>query len=328
MNRFFRLETLRKLLSGPESKKANTFMDELKKEAEIFTEVANSLKEKGFEPEKKDKVSEADKNKPTYSGKVTIPAAKRGVTVKTPDNPIINGKYNVFFQIRHGRNPTKSGVNTIIVEAEAGGMGSSENTAAFGNSAWVNKQLGIIQSTLSKKFGSVSLGKLGFGSFSGGYDAVGNILRDKKLSEKIDSVVVLDGIHHGQRGKPNAAAMKAWVDFAAKAKNDPNKKFVFLYTAVDPGTYASTSDSANYIMNNIGVENKKTEEGHRQFAGVRPAAVGSEGGFNAIQLYERKTDKPGYGYNLKDAKAQHINAAKAMPDIWNEYLYEDWNTIS
>ena len=100
-----------------------------------------------------------------------------------------------------------------------------------------------------------------------------------------------------------------------------------MYTAVDPGTYASTSDSANYIMNSIGVENKKTEEGQRRFAGVVPAAIGSDGGFHAVQLYERKSDRIGYGYDVKERKAQHVNAAKAMPDIWNEYLFEDWNTI-
>lgn len=308
-------------------KKAESFIPDFKKKAEIYTDVVKSLKEKGFESKEKDKKAEAEKNKPTYSRKIVIPGVKSGVSVKVPDNPIINGKYNVFFQIRHGRNPTKSGVNTIIVEAEAGGMGSSQNTAAFGNSAWVNKQLGTIHSVLSKKFGdNISLGKLGFGSFSGGYDAVGNILRDKDLQDRVDSVVVLDGIHYGQRGKPNKAGMAPWLEYAKKAKEDPSKKFVFLYTAVDHENYASTSDSADYLMNNLGVEKKSTSEEQRQFAGVKPAAIANEGGFHAVQLYDRKSDKLGYGYNLKEMKAQHVNAAKAMPDVWNEYLFEDWNT--
>jgi len=328
MNRIFRIETLKRMLGVQETKKAERFMPDFKKEAEIYTDVAKSLQEKGFEPKEGDK-SEAEKNKPTYSGKINIPGAKAGVSVKVPDNPIVNGKYNVFFQIRHGRNPTKSGVNTIIVEAEAGGMGSSQNTAAFGNAAWVKKQLGIIHSVLAKKFGdNISLGKLGFGSFSGGYDAVAGVLRDKELKDRIDSVIVLDGIHYGQRGKPNKAGMQPWLEYAQKVKDDPSKKFVFVYTAVDPGTYASTSDSANYLMENLGVENKKTSDEQRQFAGVRPAAIGSEGGFHAVQLYDRKSDKPGYGYNLKEMKSQHVNAAKAMPDIWNEYLFEDWNTVT
>jgi len=327
MNRLFRIETLKKILNKSEVKKAETFIPDLKKEAEIFTDVVKSLKEKGFEPKEEDKKSEAEKNKPEYSGKTVIPAAKGGVTVKVPDNPIINGKYNVFFQIRHGRNPTKSGVNTIIVECEAGGMGSSQNTAAFGNAAWVKSQLGIIHSVLTKKFGgNISLGKLGFGSFSGGYDAVGNILRDKELKDKIDSVIILDGIHYGQRGKPNKAGMEPWLEFAQKAKEDPSKKFVLVYTAVDPDRYASTSDSANYLMNNLGIENKPTFEDQRQFGEVKPAAIGNQGGFNAVQLYARKSDKPGYGYNLKEMKEQHIAAAKAMPDVWNEYMFEDWNT--
>jgi hypothetical protein len=325
MNILFRIKTLQKILSGDyERKKANTVMTDLKKKAEIYSDVIKSLKEKGFEEEKKEK---AKKNEPKYTGKITIPGVKSGVTVKVPDNPIIDGKYNVYFQIRHGRNPTKSGVNTIIVEAEAGGMGSSENTAAFGNANWVKQQLGTIHSVLTKHFGDdISLGKLGFGSFSGGYDALGNILRDKELSNKIDSVVVLDGIHYGQRGKPNPVGMQPWVEYAEKAKNDPSKKFVFVYTAVDPGKYASTSDSANYIMNQLNVNKKSTPEDYKNFGGVKPATIGSSGGFHAIQLYDRKTDKLGYGYTPKEMKQQHINAAKAMPDVLHEYLYEDWNT--
>lgn len=329
MNRFFRIETIKRLLGKEEIKKAETVIPEFKKEAEIFNDVAQSLKDKGFEPKEESKKEKADKNKPTYSGKIVIPAVKKGVSVKVPDQPIINGKYNVFFQVRHGRNPTKSGVNTIIVEAEAGGMGSSENTAAFGNADWVKKQLGTIHSTLAKKFGdNISLGKLGFGSFSGGYDAIGNILRtaDDEFKKKIDSIIILDGIHHGKRGKPDRAAMKAWLDYAKEAKEDPSKQFVLAYTAVDPGTYASTSDSANYLMSNLGVES--AEDSTKNFAGITPASIGSSGGFHAVQLYPRKSDKPGYGYTLKEMKSQHIDAAKAMPDLWRQYLYEDWNTVT
>lgn len=286
------------------------------KKASIFESVKGSLQQKGFTPE--------DANKPTYSGKITIPSAGPGISVTCPDNPIIGGKYNVFFQIRAGNSPTKAGINTIIVQAEAGGMASSENTKAFGNTDWVKKQLGIIQNTLSQKFGSVSLGKLGFGSFSGGYDAVGKIISDPSISDKVNSVVVLDGIHQGKRGKPDPNGMKPWVQFAEKAKKDPSKKFVFVYTAVDPSSYASTSDSANYINKNVGAEQVPTEN-VRTFGGVKPTGVSSSGGYTAIQLFPRKDEtKPGYGYNEREQRMQHIQAAKALPDVWNEYL-KDWN---
>lgn len=313
----FRREILKKIFGEDVLKKTI-------KKAEIYGDVIKSLEQKGFE--QKDDKSEQKKNEPIYSGKIAIPGVKAGVSVQVPDNPIVNGKYNVLFQIRPGKGATNSGVNTIVVNAEAGGMASAENTKAFGNSAWVKQQLATIHSALTKVFGNnISLGKLSFSSFSGGYSAVGNILRDPQMRDRIDSVIVLDGIHYGERGKPNVAGMQPWLDYARAAKEDPNKRFIFLYTAVDPSTYASTSDSAKYLLDQLNIENKKTSEGQRTLGGVVPAGIGQEGGFSAIRLYDRKTDKPGYGYSLNEMKKQHISAANALGDVLNEYLYNDWN---
>ncbi len=295
--------------------------DSIIKNAAVFGDVQKSLEQKGFK---------SDVNKPVYSGKIRIAGVKPGISVTVPDNPVINGKYNVFIQIRPGSNATSAGINTILVQAEAGGKASAENDAAFGNADWVKQQLSLIQSELSKKFGNVSLGKLGLGSFSGGYQAVGKIISDPLMKERIDNLVVLDGIHEGKRGQPNPAAMKKWLDFAEKAKKDPNKKFTFAYTAVDPGQYASTSDSAYYLTDNLGIKREKYQ-GPNTYAGVSPATIANQNGFTAIQMFDRKSDKPGYGYtHFDDNRAgsmgnQHVLSAKALPDIMKETM-SDWNS--
>lgn len=309
MNHIFKLIALKKVLTNS-----------IVKKAAIFEDVQKSLEQKGFK---------SDTNKPIYSGKINIPGVKPGVSVIVPDNPIINNRYNVFFQIRPGNNFTKSDVNTICVQAEAGGKASAENDAAFGNSDWVKQQLSVIQAELSKRFGKVSLGKLGLGSFSGGYQAVGKIISDPLMKERIDNLVVLDGIHEGKRGQPNPVAMKKWLDFAEMAKKDPSKKFTFVYTAVDPGQYASTSDSAYYLTDNLGIKREKYT-GQNTYAGITPATIANQNGFTAIQLFDRKSDKPGYGYtHYDDNRAgsmgnQHVLAAKALPDVMKETM-NDWN---
>jgi hypothetical protein len=72
---------------------------------ELAQEKGINIDKKGFE-----------KEKPTFTGQIKIPAVMSGVSVKVPDNPIINGKYNVFFQIRTGHNPTKSEINSCFDE--------------------------------------------------------------------------------------------------------------------------------------------------------------------------------------------------------------------
>ncbi len=335
-NKSFRVQLINKVIADA--------ADALIKNATIYDDVKTKLEEKGFD-------EDPAKFKPVYGNQIHVKGVKSGVSVTVPDNPIVNGKYNVFFQIRPGANATKTMVNTIIVQAEAGGMASAENTAAFGNKQWIQDQLTEIHKVLTSKFGNVSLGKLGIGSFSGGYDAVGKIIsstdklgnmsgdpyvnietEEGTIRKRFDSIVILDGIHEGKRGSPNPATMQKWVDVANMAKKDPSMKFVFVYTAVDPGSYASTSDSAYFITDKAGVKRAPlSQEDTRTFAGVKPASIASEGGFSAIQLYERKSDKAGYGYvyhqdNRPGSSGhQHIQAAKALPDVWNQYLAKDWN---
>jgi len=290
-------------------------LTKLQKKAAVYDTVKSSLEQKGFKAE--------DANKPIYGGTISIPGAKAGIEVKCPNNPIINGKYNVFVQIRPGAGASSAGINAILVYCEAGGMASAENTREFGNSDWLKKQLGIIQTVLSKKFGNVSLGKLAVSSFSGGYQALGNILADPTINDKIDSAIILDGIHFGGRNKPDPVGLKPFTDFANKVKNDPTKKMVVLHSSVDPGTYASSTTTANYINQNVGAQKSKTD---KTYNGITPASISNVGGYTAIQLFDQKDPgKLGYGYDEKQQKNQHVQCAKALSQIMSEYL-KDWNT--
>lgn len=286
---------------------------EITKTAALYDDVKTSLIEN-----KNYKV-----NIPTYTNTIKIPGVN-GAVVIVPDNPIVNGKYNVLIQIRPGSMATKAGINTIIVNCEAGGMASKENADKYGNSRWVKEQLQIIQTELSKRFGNVSLGKLGLASFSGGYQAVGQIIQDPEMRSKINSLIIMDGIHEGERGKPNEQRMQRWLQFAQEAKNDPkNKQFVFIHSAVDPGSYASTTDSANYLNQNVG-GGSSLQQNNKTYAGVKPANVYNAGGFTSIQLYNKQSDKPGYGYTEKEMKNQHITTSKALPDLMSNFL-SNWN---
>ena len=132
----------------------------------------------------------------------------------------------------------------------------------------------------------------------------------------------MDGIHEGKRSNPDPTRMKRWVQFAQEAKNDPkNKQFVFIHSAVDPGSYASTTDSANYLNQNVGAIPSLT---NNTYAGIKPAAINNIGGFTTIQLYNKQSDNLGYGYTEKEMKNQHIMTAKALPDIMSNYL-SNWN---
>lgn len=252
-----------------------------------------------------------------------------------PDEPFVDEdlNYNVFFHIRPGSGTRNTYLNSIYVMAEAGGMGSSQNTQTFGNKSWLNMQLDTIDQRLSKLFPGAKRNKLGLCSFSGGYEAVGKLIEDEEIFDKLDAVVILDGIHEGKRGNPDPKRMEKWLKLAEYCANHNDKQFIFLYTAVDPGTYCSTSDSAYYLIDKLGLNRIPMDGYDISFAGVKPATVAWEGGFRAIQLYERKNSGPGYGYIYKPNNEkgtsghQHIIAGKCFPDIANRYLLEIWNKL-
>ena len=305
-------------------------LTKLQKKAAVFDSVKMSLEQKGFKAE--------DVNKPIYSGKIKINSGNPNVTITVPDNPIIggikksdgtyeNGKYNVFIQIKSGFGATKAGINAIIVEANAnidGGL-SGAYDKLFPNADWAKTALSNIQSTMTKYFGNVSLNKLGVGNFSAGYSGADKLLKDPVLKNNITDVVSLDGMHYGKSGKINEAAMKPWLDFAKAAKNDPNKKFIMLHTSVNPGSYISTTETSQYLLDQLGMK-RQSNNNEIAFAGVKPASIANDGGVSIIQLYDKQDP---YTINNKPnvfgtSGYQHIQAAKSLPDVWNKAL-QYWN---
>lgn len=234
----------------------------------------------------------------------TIPVGLgSGTSVISPKNPILpNGAVNFIFQIRgisQGDIKTvgQAGINAIVITAEAGGMGSSENLKAFGSAQFVNNAVAKIINYLKTKFpgSNPKVGNVALSSWSGGYGAVGKILSEKsQLAFPITAVTVFDGIH-----EKDPKTLKPWIDYAKEAEKDPSKKFVIVHTNIVPPGYASTTDSSNSILNNVGL--KRNKDGKTQSGGFAVYDIGGD-----------------------DAKA-HIAARDSLKDVWQKYLAPQWN---
>lgn len=178
---------------------------------------------------------------------------------------------NFVFQIRGftGKGVAES-PNTVWIASEAGGMGSLENTQTFGKASYVNESIKNIISILSAKYHYTGLvpNSISLVSFSGGYGAIEKILSEKsKLVAPIKSVTVLDGIHEGSK------TPKAWIDWAKESQNDPSKSFNIVHTNIKPPNYASTTDSADNIINNLGL---KRENGNVISGGFKVFNIGGQ----------------------------------------------------
>ncbi|MBN2365236.1 MAG: hypothetical protein EH225_04325 [Calditrichaeota bacterium] len=101
-------------------------------------------------------------------------------------------------------------------------------------------------------------------SFSAGYGAVRAILNQPEALSILDGVILLDGLHTdyvperqllAEGGNLNAHKLRPFLDLA-KMAIDGQKIFVMTHSEIFPGTYASTTETADYIIREVGLFRK------------------------------------------------------------------------
>ena len=95
--------------------------------------------------------------------------------------------------------------------------------------------------------------------FSAGYGAVREILKTPQYFTLVNNVLLLDGLHtsylpEGKRladgGEIDASGLEVFVRFGREAQNG-RKRFVFTHSEIFPGTYASTTECADYLLQQL-----------------------------------------------------------------------------
>ena len=112
---------------------------------------------------------------------------------------------------------------------------------------------------LSRGWSSITLS-----GFSAGYGAVREILRQPENFARVNSVLLLDGMHTSYlpEGKPLAdggvidgAGLDSFIAFGKEA-NAGKKTFVVTHSEIFPGTYASTTECAEYLLSQLNLERR------------------------------------------------------------------------
>lgn len=154
--------------------------------------------------------------------------------------------------------------------------GSSDGyVEAFSDVARFPKLLAEAEQKSGSKFPSIALG-----GWSAGCGAPRAILRDPGSYERVQAVMAIDGIHAGYvGGKPGplesqleAENLAIWVKLARDAAAS-RKQFLVTHSEVFPGTFASTTETADWIVKEIGLKRKPVlkwgPRGSQQLSEVR-----------------------------------------------------------
>lgn len=142
------------------------------------------------------------------------------------------------------------------------GSGSGVYDRAFVEPAVFDSLLANIAREASIANGrTVQLGHVTLVGFSAGHGAVREILRDPRHFARVDAVLLLDGMHTSYVPEHTVLANGGTIDTTnlvafehfARAAMRGEKRFVVTHSEIFPGTFASTTETADWLLHSLGL---------------------------------------------------------------------------
>jgi hypothetical protein len=160
------------------------------------------------------------------------------------------------------------------------GSGPYENT--FADKSAFKRLLASIEETVAAhtKRKKAQLRHLGLSAWSAGYGAIQRILEDPALRQRVDSVVLLDGLHCGYKPDSlNDLQLAPFIEFARLAAAGKKLMFVSHSSIIPPG-YASTTETANFLIDQVGGRPVRARARGGDPMGLELISQYSRGGFH------------------------------------------------
>lgn len=142
------------------------------------------------------------------------------------------------------------------------GAGSSAYQRPFSDPAGFDSLLAQVERELAGARGAPArIGRITLSGFSAGYGAVRAILREPRHVARVDAVLLLDGLHTSyvpegrvlaDSGVLDIANLEPFAAFARLAVRG-EKRFVVTHSEIFPGTFASTTETTDWLLGTLGV---------------------------------------------------------------------------
>jgi hypothetical protein len=149
-----------------------------------------------------------------------------------------------------------SGLNAVVMILNLG-VGSGAYEDRFANAMPLTEMLERARTTLERRgLRGARLRRLGLSAWSAGYGAILRILEQPALAEKVDAVVLFDGIHCGYAAPGShtllierIAPFLRFAEHAAKG----NRLFSITHSNIIPsGDYAGTRETTDALLRDVG----------------------------------------------------------------------------
>lgn len=145
------------------------------------------------------------------------------------------------------------------------GAGSGVYHRAYADSLAFDSLVSAVRSEVSALVGKdARIGRVTLVGFSAGHGAIRAILLHPRHFARVDAVLLLDGMHTSYVPEGTVLASGGALDttnlvaFArfAKAAQRGEKRFVVSHSEIFPGTFASTTETADWLLLALGLKRK------------------------------------------------------------------------
>jgi len=229
-----------------------------------------------------------------------------------------NGTYDLVVHF-HGipslqeDNFERAHLNAVVVSVNLG-IASDAYSNAFRAPGSFDFLLQQTQRALDKtgRAPGAHLGRIALEAWSAGFAAVGAILKQPGVAERVDAVLLADGPHAAYIAPHQIydAGIEKWVRFAQAAMRG-EKLFALTHSSIQTTGYPSTTETIGEILRLASVDKAAPAQavGPR---GMRAIYESNVGNFH-VEGFEGQTAK------------DHIDHIKAMGDTMLPYLRERWS---
>ena len=173
-----------------------------------------------------------------------------------------NGKFDLIVHF-HGAPTTmkpafeKTGLNSVMLIVNLG-VGSGRYEQNYNDKNALTRLTQGASKVVNRvcKDSPVRLDRVALSSWSAGYGAIYRMLMHKRIAERVDAVLLSDGLHAGfiDKGQRlvNPAQMSPFTQFA-EAATKGSKLFAITHSDIKT-RYASTSETASYLIEAVGLK--------------------------------------------------------------------------
>ncbi len=194
------------------------------------------------------------------------------------------------------------------------GAGSGAYHRAFADPSAFDSLMNGVTREISAALGKKErIGRVTLVGFSAGHGAIRAILREPRHFARVDAVLLLDGMHtsyvpEGSLLATGAALdttnLNAFADFARAAMRG-EKRFVVTHSEIFPGTFASTTETADWLLHALGLRRKPVLK------------WGPRGMQQLSEAHSGRFDLMGFAGN---SAPDHIDQLHSMPELLKRTL--------